>query len=77
MALGVPVACSDRASLPEVAGDAGLVRPLTLDAWADIPSVMQSDRGNLIAKGHLRATQFTSRVSGEAILRAYESCVSR
>ncbi len=33
MALGTPVVCSDRAALPEVAGDAALVRPLELDAW--------------------------------------------
>mgnify|MGYP006279009805 CR=1 FL=1 len=77
MALGVPVACSDRASLPEVAGEAGIVRPLTLDSWANIPEMMQSDRANLVAKGHARATQFTSRISGEAILRAYESCIAR
>ena len=77
MALGVPLACSDRASLPEVAGNAGIVRPLKLDAWADVPALMQSDRAQLIAKGHERAAQFTSRISGEAILGAYERCVSR
>ena len=33
MALGTPVICSDRAALPEVAGDAALVLPLDLDAW--------------------------------------------
>ena len=33
MALGTPVICSDRAALPEIAGDAALVRPLELDAW--------------------------------------------
>ena len=33
MALGTPVVCSDRAALPEVAGDAALVRPLDPDAW--------------------------------------------
>ena len=77
MALGVPVACSDRASLPEVAGDAAIVRPLTLDAWADVQDLMRSDRVDLVARGRERATRFTSRVSGEAILRAYESCVTR
>ena len=34
MSLGTPVVCSDRAALPEVAGDAALVRPLTVEAWA-------------------------------------------
>ena len=77
MALGVPVACSDRASLPEVAGDAGLVRPLTLDAWSDIPDRMRSERNELVARGRERAQHFTSRVSGEAILRAYERCIAR
>ena len=33
MAMGTPVVCSDRVALPEVAGDAALVRPLDPDAW--------------------------------------------
>ena len=35
MALGTPVICSDATCLPEVVGDAAVVRPLQLDAWAD------------------------------------------
>ena len=35
MALGTPVLCSDRGALPEVAGDAAVVRPPTVDDWAD------------------------------------------
>jgi glycosyltransferase involved in cell wall biosynthesis len=77
MALGVPVACSDRASLPEVAGDAGIVRPLNLDAWSDIPLLMEARREALVAKGYERAQQFTSRVSGDVILAVYEKCLSR
>lgn len=38
MTLGTPIVCSDAASLPEVAGDAAVVRPPTLDAWADARS---------------------------------------
>ena len=77
MALGAPVACSDRASLPEVAGDAGIVRPLNLDAWSDIPLLMEARREELVTKGYERAQQFTSRVSGDAILAVYEKCLSR
>ncbi len=34
MALGTPVICSDQPALAEVVGDAGLVLPLDVDAWA-------------------------------------------
>ena len=33
MAAGTPVVCSDRAAVPEVVGDAALVRPIDPDAW--------------------------------------------
>ena len=34
MALGTPVVCSDQAALAEVVGDAGIVLPRDVDAWA-------------------------------------------
>ena len=72
MALGTPVACSDRASLPGVAGDAAIVRRLNLEEWADVPLQMEARRDQLVEKGFQRVRQFTSRVSGEAIVAAYE-----
>ena len=38
MSCGVPVVVSDRGSLPEVVGDAGLVVAPTVDAVRDAPS---------------------------------------
>ena len=33
MTLGTPVVCSNKTSLPEVVGDAGIVLPLEIQAW--------------------------------------------
>lgn len=63
MAAGCPVACSDRASLPEVAGDAALLfdsrKPA---AVAEAMCRLATDTAlcaDLIAKGRLRAEQFS------------------
>ena len=71
MVLGAPVICSDRACLPEVAGDAAMVLPLEADAWAGALDAAVSRRGELVAAGHERATMFTTARSAEALLRAY------
>lgn len=76
MALGTPVVASDRASLPEVVGDAGLVRPLDGDAWADVLQVVARDHDRLVAAGHVRAAQFTTARSGEALAAAYRRALS-
>lgn len=72
MALGTPVICSDRAALPEVAGDAAVVAPLTVDAWAGALDAVAADRRHLIERGRWRAQQFTTAVSGAALAAAYE-----
>ena len=65
MALGTPVVCSDRTCLPEVVGDAALVLPLDLDAWAgalddaSTPTAPSSSR-----PGATRAAAFTSAAIG-------------
>ncbi len=51
MALGTPVVCSDRAALPEVAGDAALVRPLDPDAWKGALDDVAAAREELVAAG--------------------------
>ncbi len=76
MALGTPVVCSDRAALPEVAGDAAIVRPLEQDAWKGALDEVERDRAALVAAGHARARQFTTEVSGRALAVAYRQCAA-
>jgi alpha-1,3-rhamnosyl/mannosyltransferase len=71
MALGTPVVCSDQQALVEVVGDAGVVRELRVDAWADALDVVAQRRTELVEHGRRRATDFTARASGEDLLRAY------
>ena len=71
MTLGTPVICSDRTCLPEVAGDAAVVLPLDIDAWAGALDLVTRDRERLVRAGHVRASQFTARHSARALLTAY------
>ncbi|MEO7398681.1 MAG: glycosyltransferase family 1 protein, partial [Ilumatobacteraceae bacterium] len=71
MALGAPVICSDRTSLGEVAGDAAIVLPLELDAWAGALDEAIRRRGELVLAGRARAATFTAVRSAEALLQAY------
>ncbi|MCU1366063.1 MAG: putative glycosyltransferase [Ilumatobacteraceae bacterium] len=71
MTLGVPVICSDRTCLPEVAGDAAIVLPLDLDAWAGALDDAIARRAELVAAGRKRAALFSAAHSAEALLRAY------
>ena len=73
MALGTPVICSDRAALPEVAGDAALVRPLELDAWKG--ALDEVDRQSMAAAGRARAAAFSTAASGAALATAYGRCL--
>ena len=50
MVLGTPVLSSDRAALPEVVGDAGLVRPPTVEAWADGLDEIAARRDELVGR---------------------------
>lgn len=75
MGFGCPVICSDRASLPEVVGDAAiLVDP---DRPEAIRSAMESvidpgaARSALIAKGYERARHFSWDTCAERTLRVY------
>jgi alpha-1,3-rhamnosyl/mannosyltransferase len=72
MALGAPVLCSDATCLPDVAGDAAVVAPLTAEAWSAGLDEVRARRDELIAAGRERVGHFTSRASGEAVLGAYE-----
>jgi glycosyltransferase involved in cell wall biosynthesis len=71
MALGVPVVCSDRAALPEVAGDAAVVLPPTVEAWADSLAKVAATRDELVERGRQRAAGYTVASSGRALAAAY------
>ncbi|MBI5105311.1 MAG: glycosyltransferase family 4 protein [Solirubrobacterales bacterium] len=76
MTRGVPVACSDRASLPEVAGDAALVfDPDRPQAIADAVARLLRDaplRERLAAAGRARAATFTWERTARETVAAYE-----
>ena len=71
MALGTPVIASNRTALPEVVGDAGLVLPLELDAWAGALADVDVRRSELVAAGLERAAAFTAASSARDLLGAY------
>jgi glycosyltransferase involved in cell wall biosynthesis len=75
MACGTPVIASRAASIPEVAGTAGiLLDPLDVGAWTDaIVSVVNDDdrRGQMRANGLVRATDFTWARTARQTLAAY------
>ena len=73
MSLGVPVVCANTASLPEVAGDAGVVLPLTLEAWSDVPNIIDSTAVDLVQRGHEREKYFSLAESGSDLAATYES----
>ncbi len=77
MTLGCPVVAADSTCIPEVVGDAGLVLPLSPDAWADVLGEVGRRRDELVASGHRRAMSFTAAVSGAALDRAYRRALGR
>jgi glycosyltransferase involved in cell wall biosynthesis len=74
MALGCPVVVSDRASLPEVCGDAALyASPEDPAAWLKAFIALRDDerlRSDLIAKGRVRSGGYSWRSSAELYLQA-------
>jgi glycosyltransferase involved in cell wall biosynthesis len=76
MACGAPVLCSDRASLPEVAGDAArLVDPDDLDACAAALTAVLTDdalAADLSRRGMERAASFTWDRTARETLTAFE-----
>ena len=78
-ACGVPVIVSDRASLPEVAGDAAiLIDPEDIDALTrGMKNVLGNEdlRTELIAKGFRRAKEFSWEKTARETLRVYEEVV--
>jgi glycosyltransferase involved in cell wall biosynthesis len=76
MARGVPVACADRSSLPEVAGDAALLfDPADPAAIARAIERLLGDHelaATLAEKGRRQAARFTWERAAEGTLAAYE-----
>jgi glycosyltransferase involved in cell wall biosynthesis len=76
MAHGVPVACSDRSSLPEVAGDAALLfdpeDPAAIRGALERLLADEAERARLSAAGRVRAAQFTWARTAELTAAAYE-----
>jgi glycosyltransferase involved in cell wall biosynthesis len=77
MSHGVPLACSDAGSLPEVCGDAALLfDPTSLDAIAESIQKLLDDsqlRNRLSAAGLERARQFSWSRTAAATLDVYRS----
>ena len=80
MACGIPVACSNAASLPEVVGDAGLLlSPRDVGAWVTALDRLLGDaplRADLRAKGLARARRFSWDTAAERTLEVYRSVIS-
>jgi glycosyltransferase involved in cell wall biosynthesis len=76
MAHGVPVACSDRGSLKEVAESAALLfdpeRPAEIAAAIDRLITDEGEAARLREAGRERAARFTWRATAEATVRAYD-----
>ena len=76
MALGTPVISSDMACLPEVVGDAGLVLPLQIEAWADAINQVEASRTRYAEAATKRLENFTAEASGRALASAYRLALS-
>jgi glycosyltransferase involved in cell wall biosynthesis len=80
MARGVPVACSNAASLPEIAGDAALLfDPRDEAAIAEALRRLLGDRelaGRLRAAGHERVRGFTWQRTAQATIESYRRALA-
>jgi glycosyltransferase involved in cell wall biosynthesis len=77
MACGTPVVTSDRSSLPEVVGEAGLMVPADdPEALAEAIGQVLDDsrlREGLVGRGLARAAEFSWEATGKKLLATYES----
>ncbi len=81
MARGVPVACSDRPALPEVAGDAALLfDPTDQQAVTNAVRRLLTDpqlRETLSARGLERARRFSWRRTAEETIASYSKAIGQ
>ncbi len=77
MHCGCPIVVSDRGSLPEVAGDAGiLLDPNDVEAWADNLAIAIEDksrRQRMIAAGKKQAKKFDWATTAQKTLALYQN----
>ena len=77
MALGVPIVASNRSSIPEILGDAGLLfDPLSVDEIADNIHCLLSDyelRNRCVNNGFIRSNIFKWEISAKILLDKIES----
>jgi alpha-1,3-rhamnosyl/mannosyltransferase len=80
MAQGCPVVCSPTSSLPEVAGDAAMMVPLTASHYVDAMRALMKKpdvRAGLISRGREQARKFTWRRCAEETVAVYHKVMSR
>jgi glycosyltransferase involved in cell wall biosynthesis len=81
MMRGVPVACSDRSSLPEVAGDAALLfDPEDAGSIASVLERLLGDadlRASLALKGRSQAARFSWATAARLTAESYERALGR
>jgi alpha-1,3-rhamnosyl/mannosyltransferase len=81
MASGTPIIASRAASIPEVAGDAGLLLdPLDVGAWTNAIVTVANDermRERMRAAGRARAASFTWDRTARATLAVYRAVLGR
>jgi glycosyltransferase involved in cell wall biosynthesis len=77
MAMGTPIVASNRTSIPEIAGDAGIiVEPDDEDEIARAASAVLNDshvRESLVARGRARMKLFQGADAAAKIVRVYQS----
>lgn len=75
MQLGAPVVASDRGSIPEVVGDAGVIAPLAIAEWNLALQRVRRERDVMVAAGKERAKNFTVALSAIDLVREYHAAI--
>jgi glycosyltransferase involved in cell wall biosynthesis len=81
MVAGIPTACSNVASLPEVAGDAALLfDPTSIEEMTEALTCLVTNpslRDDLVAKGHKNVQRFSWANTAEITLKIYQKVAQR
>ena len=81
MACGTPVVVSDRSSLPEVVGDAGVIAPAdSPEAWRQALEAVTGDAdlaADLRRRGFLRAAEFSWQHAADLTWQALDEAISQ